>query len=111
MRIAREGGLRELYAGFLPILCKYVSISLLQDLLSISLAIISRQIPYAIGQFTVNEFCHELVFRSVSEETKRTITTNNSLRYGVQLGSGIVAGFAAAILSHVNALASFYTFS
>ena len=26
MRIAREGGLRELYAGFLPILCKYVSI-------------------------------------------------------------------------------------
>ena len=28
---------------------------------SISLAIIFRQIPYAIGQFTVNEFCHELV--------------------------------------------------
>ena len=28
MRIAREGGLRELYAGFLPILCKYVSIPL-----------------------------------------------------------------------------------
>ena len=26
MRIAREGGLRELYAGFLPILCKYVHI-------------------------------------------------------------------------------------
>jgi solute carrier family 25 (mitochondrial phosphate transporter), member 3 len=23
-RIAKEGGLRELYAGFLPILCKYV---------------------------------------------------------------------------------------
>ena len=24
-RLAREGGVRELYAGFLPILCKYVS--------------------------------------------------------------------------------------
>jgi len=80
MRIAREGGLRELYAGFLPILCK--------------------QIPYAIGQFTVNEFCHELVLRSVTEETKRTISKNNSLRYGIQLGSGVIAGFAAAILSH-----------
>jgi len=80
VRIAKEGGLRELYAGFLPILCK--------------------QIPYAIGQFTVNEFCHELVFRSVTEETKVTISKNNSLRYGIQLGSGIIAGFAAAILSH-----------
>jgi len=80
MRIAKEGGLRELYAGFLPILCK--------------------QIPYAIGQFTVNEFCHELVFRSVTEETKRTISKNNSLRYGISLGSGVIAGFAAAILSH-----------
>jgi len=80
MRIAREGGLRELYAGFLPILCK--------------------QIPYAIGQFTVNEFCHELVLRSVTEETKLTISKNNSFRYGVQLGCGIIAGFAAAVLSH-----------
>jgi len=80
MRIAKEGGLHELYAGFLPILCK--------------------QIPYAIGQFTVNEFCHELVLRSVTEETKLTISKSNPLRYGIQLGSGIIAGFAAAILSH-----------
>jgi len=79
-RIAREGGLRELYAGFIPILCK--------------------QIPYAIGQFTVNEFCHELVYRSVTEETKRTISQNSSMRFGIALGSGIIAGFAAAILSH-----------
>jgi solute carrier family 25 phosphate transporter 3 len=26
-RMAREGGVRELYAGFLPILCKYVPLS------------------------------------------------------------------------------------
>jgi hypothetical protein len=31
---------------------------------------IARQIPYAIGQFTVNEFCHELAFRSMSEEKR-----------------------------------------
>ncbi|KIM89100.1 hypothetical protein PILCRDRAFT_812998 [Piloderma croceum F 1598] len=77
-RIAREGGIRELYAGFLPILCK--------------------QIPYAIGQFTVNELCHEVAFRNMSEETKRNLSTTQ--RYSIDLGSGIIAGFAAAILSH-----------
>ncbi|KAG0700112.1 mitochondrial carrier domain-containing protein [Suillus ampliporus] len=76
-RLAREGGVRELYAGFVPILCK--------------------QIPYAIGQFTVNEFCHEIVFRSMSEETRRTLSSTN--KFTIQLGSGIIAGFAAAILS------------
>ncbi|KAJ7016658.1 mitochondrial carrier domain-containing protein [Mycena alexandri] len=77
-RLAREGGIRELYAGFLPILLK--------------------QIPYAIGQFTVNEFCHELVFRSMTEETKRNLSATS--KFGIALGSGITAGFAAAILSH-----------
>ncbi|KAG2361522.1 mitochondrial carrier domain-containing protein [Suillus spraguei] len=77
-RLAREGGLSELYAGFLPILCK--------------------QIPYAIGQFTVNEFCHEIAFRSMSEETRRTLSGTS--KFTIQLGSGIIAGFAAAILSH-----------
>ncbi|KAF9013227.1 mitochondrial carrier domain-containing protein [Cyathus striatus] len=77
-RLAREGGLREMYAGFLPILCK--------------------QIPYAIGQFTVNEFCHELVLRNMSEETKLSLSSTS--KFGISLGSGIIAGFAAAILSH-----------
>jgi solute carrier family 25 phosphate transporter 3 len=77
-RLAREGGVRELYAGFLPIICK--------------------QIPYAIGQFTVNEFCHELAFRSMSEETKRKLSRTQ--KFSIALGSGIIAGFAAAILSH-----------
>lgn len=77
-RMAREGGLRELYAGFVPILFK--------------------QIPYAIGQFTVNEFCHEAAFRMMSEERRRNLTGLNKL--GISLGSGIIAGFAAAILSH-----------
>ncbi|OBZ71704.1 Mitochondrial phosphate carrier protein [Grifola frondosa] len=76
-RLAREEGVRGLYAGFLPILCK--------------------QIPYAIGQFTVNEFCHELAFRNMSEETRRTLTPGS--KFGISLGSGIIAGFAAAILT------------
>ncbi|KAG5638726.1 hypothetical protein H0H81_010709 [Sphagnurus paluster] len=75
-RLAREGGLRELYAGFLPILCK--------------------QIPYAIGQFTVNEFCHEAIYRSFPSARS---STSSTLNLSIALGSGITAGFAAAILS------------
>ncbi|KAF9046398.1 mitochondrial carrier [Panaeolus papilionaceus] len=78
-RLAREGGLREMYAGFLPILCK--------------------QIPFAIGQFTVNELCHELIYRSMSSETLQKVSESNTLKLSITLGSGIVAGFAAAILS------------
>ncbi|PPR05388.1 hypothetical protein CVT24_008002 [Panaeolus cyanescens] len=78
-RLAKEGGLREMYAGFLPILCK--------------------QIPFAIGQFTVNEFCHEFVYRSMSRETRQKVSESNTLRLSITLGSGIIAGFAAAILS------------
>ncbi|KIK07941.1 hypothetical protein K443DRAFT_672823 [Laccaria amethystina LaAM-08-1] len=77
-RIAREGGIRELYAGFLPILCK--------------------QIPYAIGQFTVNEYCHEIVYRTMTEDMKNRLS--GSAKFSLDLGSGIIAGFAAAILSH-----------
>ncbi|KZW01616.1 putative phosphate transport protein MIR1 [Exidia glandulosa HHB12029] len=77
-RMAREGGLREMYAGFVPILFK--------------------QIPYAIGQFTVNELCHEAALRTMSEEHKANQTTTE--KFTISLGSGIVAGFAAAILSH-----------
>ncbi|TFK52578.1 mitochondrial carrier [Heliocybe sulcata] len=76
-KLASEGGIRELYAGFLPILCK--------------------QIPYAIGQFTVNEFCHEVAYRAMSEETKRSLSTTS--KFGISLGSGITAGCAAAVLS------------
>jgi len=59
-----------------------------------------RQIPYAIGQFTVNELCHEAVYRNMSEETKRSLT--GAAKFNIALGSGITAGFAAAILSQVR---------
>jgi len=56
-----------------------------------------RQIPYAIGQFTVNELCHEAAFRNMSKETRAKLSPNAKL--SISLGSGIIAGFAAAILS------------
>lgn len=59
-----------------------------------------RQIPYAIGQFTVNELCHEVVYRSMSEETKRNLSGTSQL--SIALGSGVIAGFAAAVLSQVS---------
>jgi solute carrier family 25 (mitochondrial phosphate transporter), member 3 len=59
-----------------------------------------RQIPYAIGQFTVNELCHEVVYRNMSEEAKRSLS--GAAQFNIALGSGIIAGFAAAILSQVR---------
>jgi len=76
-RMAREGGLREFYAGFVPILAK--------------------QIPYAVGQFTVNEWAHEAVNKSMSPETRKNLSapTNGA----ITLGCGVVAGAAAAVIS------------
>lgn len=56
-----------------------------------------RQIPYAIGQFTVNEFCHEIAYRNMTEEQKNNL---GSIAKGtISLGSGLTAGVAAAVLS------------
>ncbi|KAF5360678.1 hypothetical protein D9756_004676 [Leucocoprinus leucothites] len=77
-RLAREGGLREMYAGFVPILFK--------------------QVPFALGQFTTNELCHELAYRNMSDEQRKSLTSSS--RLGIDMGSGVVAGFAAAVLSH-----------
>ncbi|KAJ7600735.1 mitochondrial carrier domain-containing protein [Mycena floridula] len=77
-RLAREGGLSQLYGGFIPILFK--------------------QIPYAIGQFTVNELAHEVIYRNMTETTKQSLS--ESAKLSITLGSGLVAGVAAAVLSH-----------
>ncbi|KII86750.1 hypothetical protein PLICRDRAFT_113884 [Plicaturopsis crispa FD-325 SS-3] len=76
-RLAREEGAGGMYAGFLPILCK--------------------QIPYAIGQFTVNEYCHELAGRVLSAETQQNLGSTG--KFGISLASGLTAGVAAAVLS------------
>lgn len=77
-RMAREEGLRGFYSGFTPLLFK--------------------QVPYAVGQFSVHEAVNEVIFRSMGPERKAKLTQIQSL--GVELTSGLVAGAAAAILSH-----------
>lgn len=107
MRLAREGGIGELYAGFLPILCKCVMFLNLSQL-RLTRMTTCRQIPYAIGQFAVNEYCHEIIFRSMSDSRRKSVQASSSAMFVVNLGSGVVAGAAAAVLSQVrSALSSF----
>ena len=77
-RLWSEGGLGGFYAGYVPILFK--------------------QVPYAIGQFYTNEMMHNLVNKTVSPETLRK--TGKAGEITVQLGCGLTAGVAAAVLSH-----------
>lgn len=78
MRMAREEGFRGFYSGFVPLLFK--------------------QIPFAVGQFSVHEAVHEIIFRSMGPERKAKLTSLEST--GVELTSGLAAGAAAAVLSH-----------
>lgn len=74
--MASEGGLREFYAGYAPILCK--------------------QIPYAVGQFVTNETLIELVHNTPSLD--KLSKSGKGGEVTVQLGCGLGAGVAAAIL-------------
>lgn len=74
-KLASTEGLSGLYAGFIPILLK--------------------QVPYAIGQFTVNEWMHETIYKRVDKNNQSAVS-----QFGIDLGSGVIAGFAAAVLSH-----------
>jgi solute carrier family 25 phosphate transporter 3 len=78
MRLAREEGLRGFYSGFVPLLFK--------------------QVPYAVGQFSVHEAAVEVIYRAIGPERKARLSHIEST--GVELASGIVAGVAAAVLSH-----------
>ncbi|KAJ0162337.1 Mitochondrial phosphate carrier protein [Colletotrichum tanaceti] len=77
-RLAREEGLRGFYSGFVPLLFK--------------------QVPYAVGQFSVHEAAVEVIYRAMGPEKKAAMTQLQST--GVELASGVVAGVAAAVLSH-----------
>ncbi|KAI1485894.1 mitochondrial phosphate carrier protein [Biscogniauxia mediterranea] len=78
MRLAREEGFRGFYSGFVPLLFK--------------------QVPYAVGQFSVHEAAVEVIYRTMGPERKAKLTGLQST--GVELASGVVAGVAAAVLSH-----------
>lgn len=77
-RMGAEEGIGGFYAGYAPILCK--------------------QIPYAIGQFVTNEWAHATVDAAVSKEERAKYGKAGEVT--VQLGCGMVAGVAAAVLSH-----------
>lgn len=79
-RMAKEQGLPGFYAGYIPILFK--------------------QVPYAIGQFYTNEMAHSWV-NSVFPKSQQA-KWGKPGEIGIQLGCGIVAGVAAAVLSHVR---------
>ncbi|KAK2589611.1 mitochondrial phosphate carrier protein [Conoideocrella luteorostrata] len=78
MRMAREEGFRGFYSGFVPLLFK--------------------QVPFAVGQFSVHEAVNEIIFRAMGPERKAKLTSVEST--GVELTSGLAAGAAAAVLSH-----------
>lgn len=78
MRLAREEGMRGFYSGFVPLLAK--------------------QVPYAVGQFSVHEAAVEMIYRGIGAEKKKNLTHVENT--AVELASGIVAGVAAAVLSH-----------
>lgn len=78
MKLAREEGFRGFYSGFVPLLAK--------------------QVPYAIGQFATHEAANEVIYRAMGPERKARLTHLQST--GVELTSGIIAGVAAAVLSH-----------
>lgn len=77
-RMGAEEGLRGFYAGYAPILCK--------------------QVPYAIGQFVTNEWAHTVADSAISKEDRAKYGKVGEV--GIQLGCGMVAGVAAAVLSH-----------
>lgn len=77
MRLLREEGvLRGFYSGFGPILFK--------------------QIPYTMAKFVVYERTAETIYGMIS--TPKDKLSNLSIT-GINLGSGLIAGFAAAIIS------------
>jgi solute carrier family 25 phosphate transporter 3 len=73
-KILKTEGVGSFYAGFGPLLFK--------------------QVPYTMAKFVVYEKCIETVYSRVDKST-----LSDSLQTAVNLGSGLMAGFAAALVS------------
>lgn len=73
-KIAREEGIGAFYSGFGPILFK--------------------QVPYTMAKFVVYEKVAEAIYRSVDKNT-----ASDGTKTVINLGSGLIAGFAAALVS------------
>ncbi len=73
-KIAKTEGIGAFYSGFGPILFK--------------------QVPYTMAKFVVFEKVSEAIYQSVDKST-----LSDGAQTGVNLGSGLIAGLAAAIVS------------
>ncbi|KAF2787139.1 mitochondrial phosphate carrier protein-like protein [Melanomma pulvis-pyrius CBS 109.77] len=73
-KILKTEGLGAFYSGFGPILFK--------------------QVPYTMAKFVVYEKVSELVYRSVDKSK-----ASGNAQTAINLGSGLIAGFAAALVS------------
>ncbi|KAJ5493751.1 hypothetical protein N7463_009838 [Penicillium fimorum] len=73
-RILKEEGIGAFYSGFGPILFK--------------------QVPYTMAKFVVFEKVSEAILSKVNKET-----LSDAGKTGINLGSGLIAGLAAAIIS------------
>ncbi|KAI9863378.1 MAG: mitochondrial phosphate carrier protein [Trichoglossum hirsutum] len=73
-KIAKNEGLSGFYSGFGPILFK--------------------QVPYTMAKFVVYEKVAEAIYSKVDKAT-----LSDAAQTGVNLGSGLIAGFAAALVS------------
>ncbi|KAK6819995.1 hypothetical protein RU639_007107 [Aspergillus parasiticus] len=74
-KIARQEGFAGFYSGFGPILFK--------------------QVPYTMSKFVVYEKVAEFAYANFFDKEK----TSDGMQTAINLGSGLIAGFAAAIVS------------
>jgi solute carrier family 25 phosphate transporter 3 len=75
--VAADGVLGGLYAGFVPMLFK--------------------QIPYTMAKFAVQGKAADIIYGSMGKQPEQLSSGSN---LGVSLTSGVIAGVAAAIISH-----------
>jgi solute carrier family 25 phosphate transporter 3 len=73
-KIAKQEGVGAFYSGFGPILFK--------------------QVPYTMAKFVVYEKVAEAIYKRVDKNT-----ASSGMQTTINLGSGLIAGFAAAIIS------------
>lgn len=72
-----EGVVRGFYSGFMPILFK--------------------QIPYTMAKFAVQGYAAEKIYAAVGSKPSEM---GEAAKMGVSLSSGVIAGVAAAVISH-----------
>jgi len=74
--VKQDGLVQGLYSGFVPMLFK--------------------QIPYTIAKFVVQDFAQESIYKVAAPDRK----VSKATKFGISLTSGVIAGVAAAIISH-----------